>query len=82
MKERGKNYSRQKAKDDAIMNFVSRQAQEAILDPNLPETLKDEVVDSAVDNLLKIAERRGSYTARYKEKKQFLGGQREGNSQP
>jgi len=39
MKERGRKYTVQKEKDDAIMNFVSRQAQEAILDPNLPESL-------------------------------------------
>jgi hypothetical protein len=45
------------------MNFVSRQAQEAILDPNLPETFKDEVVGAAVEALLKIAEKRGAYNA-------------------
>ena len=39
MKER-KKFVGQKEKDDAIMNFVSRQAQEAILDPNLPETIQ------------------------------------------
>lgn len=67
MKERSKNFTRQKAKDDVIMNFVSRQAQEAILDPNLPETFKDEVVDTAVGTLLKIAERRSAYDVGLKE---------------
>ena len=42
----------QKAKDDATVNFVSRQAQEAILDPNLPESYKDDVLDAAVGTLL------------------------------
>jgi hypothetical protein len=41
MKERSRKYSVQKEKDEAIMNFVSRQAQEAILDPSLPESYKD-----------------------------------------
>jgi hypothetical protein len=67
MKERSKNFTRQKEKEDAIMNFVSRQAQEAILDPNLPETFKDEVVDAAVGTLLKIAERRSTYDVGFKE---------------
>jgi len=43
------------------MNFVSRQAQEAILDPNLPESYKNEIVDAAVGTILTIAERRTKY---------------------
>ena len=71
MKERGKKFVGQKAKDDAIIDFVSRQAQEAILDPNLPESYKDEVLDSAVGTLLRIAERRNAYDAGRKEKRQL-----------
>ena len=60
MKER-KKFVGQKEKDDAIMNFVSRQAQEAILDPNLPETYKDAALEAALDALLRIAEKRSTY---------------------
>ena len=63
MKERSEKFIGQKAKDDAMMDFVSRQAQEAILDPNLPETYKDEIVEAAVDTLLRIAEKRSAYFA-------------------
>ena len=63
MKERNKSIG-QKAKDDATMNFVSRQAQEAILDPNLPESYKDEVLEFAIGIILRIAERRKAYNAR------------------
>jgi hypothetical protein len=61
MKERDKYITRQKAKDDAVMDFVSRQAQEAILDPNLPESFKDEVMEAAVGTIMRIAERRSAY---------------------
>ena len=63
MKERSKKFVGQKAKDDAMIDFVSRQAQEAILDPNLPESYKDQVVEVAVDVLLRIAEKRSAYNA-------------------
>ena len=58
---------RQKEKDDAIMNFVSRQAQEAILDPNLPESYKDEILNVAIKTLLRIAEKRNPYDVRRKD---------------
>ena len=51
------------SKDDAIMNFVSRQAQEAILDPNLPESYKDAALEAALEALQKIAEKRADYNA-------------------
>jgi hypothetical protein len=63
MKERTEKLIGQKEKDDAIMNFESRQAQEAILDPNLPEEYKDEIVGAAVGKILRIAERRNAYDA-------------------
>jgi hypothetical protein len=68
MKERSQKSIEQKEKDDALMNFVARQAQEAILDPNLPESYKDYVLDSAIGTLLMIGERRNAYNARHKEK--------------
>ncbi len=61
MKERDENLIGQKAKEDATINFVSYQAQEAILNPNLPEAYKDQIVSAAVGTLLRIAERRNSY---------------------
>jgi len=68
MKERDRKFLRQRAKDDAIMNFVSRQAQEAILDPNLPESYKDAALEAAVDALLKIAEKRSAYNTRSRDR--------------
>ena len=49
------------SRDDAIMDFVSRQAQEAILDPNLPESYKDAALEAALKALRRIAERRSAY---------------------
>ena len=67
MKEGKEKFIGQKEKDDAMMNFVSRQAQEAILDPNLPEAYKDEVLNAAVGTILRIAERRSIYDAKQME---------------
>lgn len=64
MKERSEKLTRQKVKDDAIMNFVSRQAQEAILDTNLPESYKDAALEAALEAILRIAEKRNEYNAR------------------
>jgi len=61
MKERGRKYSLQKEKDDAIMDFVTRQAQDAILYPNLPESYKDAALEAALEALLRIAEKRSAY---------------------
>ena len=71
MNERSEKIIGQKEKDDAIMNFASRQAQEAILDSNLPEAYKDEVVGNAVEKILRIAERRNAYNAKEKESRQL-----------
>jgi hypothetical protein len=71
MKERSEKFSRQKAKDDAIMDFVSRQAQEAILDPHLPESYKDAALEAALDALLRIAEKRNAYIAGSKESRRL-----------
>jgi hypothetical protein len=67
MKETSEKLLGQKEIDDAMMNFVSRQAQEAILDPNLPEAYKDEVLNAAVGTIFRIAERRSTYDAKQKE---------------
>jgi len=64
LQKRSRKYTVQKEKDDAIMDFVSRQAQEAILDPNLPEAYKDEILNVAIKMILRIAEKRNSYSVR------------------
>jgi hypothetical protein len=54
-------------KDDALMDFVNYQAQEAILNPNLPASYKDEVLEAAVGTIQKVAERKAVYYAKYGE---------------
>jgi hypothetical protein len=54
-------------RDDALMDFVSKQAQEAILNPNLPETYKDEVLEAAMETIQKVAERKAAYNAKHGE---------------
>src|SRR5687767_12047993 len=68
MQERSQTLIEQKEKDDATMNFVSKQAQEAILDPNVTEYYKHHIVRAAVDALWRIAERRSTYDARHSER--------------
>jgi hypothetical protein len=70
MKERGNKFIANNEIDDAILNFVSYQAQEAILDPNLPESYKDEIVGAAVGTIGRIAEKRNAYHAKPNEKHQ------------
>ena len=59
-KERAENFN-------AIQDFVSYQAQEAILNPNLPEAYKDEVLDAAIETIQKVAEGKAVYNAKYGE---------------
>src|SRR5215216_1094355 len=54
-------------KDDALLDFVNYEAQGAILNPNLPESYKDEVLDAAVETIQKVAERKAVYYAKYGE---------------
>ena len=67
MKENGEKIIGQREKDDAMMNFVSRQAQEAILNRNLPESYKDEVVGAAISTIRKVGERKAAYFAKHGE---------------
>ncbi len=53
------------------MNFASRQAQEAILDPNLPESYNDDIVGAAVGTILRIAERENAYNVPRTENRQI-----------
>ena len=54
-------------RENALLDFVNRQAQEAILDPNLLGSYKDEVVDAAIGTIQKVAEKKAVYYAKYGE---------------
>ena len=54
-------------RENALLDFVNRQAQEAILDPNLPGSYKDRVLNSAIGTIQRIAERKAAYYAKYGE---------------
>ena len=71
MKERSEKLIGQKEKDDAVINIESQKAQEAILNPNLSEERKDEILETAVTRILRIAERRNAYSARESESRQL-----------
>lgn len=68
MKENGEKIISQKEKDDAVLNFVNFQAQEAILNPNLPEDFKNLVVGDAVRKIQKIGEQRVAYQVQHDRK--------------
>ena len=54
-------------KDNAVLDSVNYQAQEAILDPNLPESYKDKILDLAIEQIQKVAESKAAYHAKYGE---------------
>jgi hypothetical protein len=65
MKE--KSYILLRQIDDALLNFMNRRAQEAILDPDLPESYKDKVLEAAIGNIQAIAERKAAYSTDHRE---------------
>jgi hypothetical protein len=67
MKERNPNLLGQKEKDDALMNFVNRRAREAILNPSLPESYKEDVLEAAIGTIRKVVERKAAYFAEHGE---------------
>ena len=67
MKERGQNEIVQREKDNKTLDFVCRQAQEAILDPNLPEPYKDLVLEAALGTIQQVAEQKAVYFAKHGE---------------
>ena len=67
MKERGEYLADQKEKNEATLNFVCRQAQEALLNPTLPDSYKDIVLEAAIGTILKVAESRAAYFAKHGE---------------
>jgi hypothetical protein len=67
MEEITKKLTGTREKDNALMDFVNYQAQEAILDPNLPGSYKDEVLEAAIGTIQKVAERKAIYYAKHGE---------------
>lgn len=67
MNNNGEKSIGMREKDDALLNFAVRQAQEAILNPNLPESDKDAALESAISTIQKVAERKAAYYAKYGE---------------
>jgi hypothetical protein len=63
MKEIREKLLEQKGQDDATLNYVSREAQMAILNPDLSDTIKDEILNATVGAINQIAERRWVYEA-------------------
>lgn len=54
-------------KDNAVLDSVNYQAQEAILDLNLPDAYKDKILDLAVEQIQKVAESKAAYNTKYEE---------------
>jgi len=67
MTERNQKQIGQREKDNALVDFMCRQAQEAILDPNLPETYKDLVLEAALGTIREVAENKAAYFAKHGE---------------
>jgi hypothetical protein len=61
MKEIREILLEQKEKDDTTLNYVSREAQEAILHPDFSDSIKEEILIAAVGTINQIAERRWIY---------------------
>jgi hypothetical protein len=64
MKERVANLSGQRERDIALMDFVSYQAQEAIINPNVPDEYKDKLLETAIETIHQVAERKAAYFAK------------------
>jgi hypothetical protein len=67
MNEKNQKLIGSREKDDALLDFVNYQAQKAILNPILPESKKDEILEDAVETIHKVAERKAIYYAKYGE---------------
>jgi hypothetical protein len=67
MNRHGEKQIGTREKEDALLNFVNYQAQEAILNPSLPSSYKDDVLEAAIGTIRKVAERKAAYYAKYGE---------------
>ena len=61
MKDKNEKIIRTIEKEDALLNFVNYQAQEAILNPDLPGSTKDKVLEDAIGTIQQVAERKAVY---------------------
>src|SRR5690349_21396239 len=67
MKDKNENTNKPRTTDEATINFVSHQAQEAILNPNLDDDYKDWIVNAAVRKINRIADGKIIYDVRRSE---------------
>jgi hypothetical protein len=67
MDENKKKLTGTREKENALLDFVNYQAQEAIPNPNLPGSKKDEILDDAIGTIQNVAERKAVYYAKYGE---------------
>src|SRR5215207_11246684 len=67
MKDKNEKQIGTREKQDTLMDFVNYQAQEAILNPNLPGSTKDEVLEDAIGTIQQVAERKAVYYAKHGE---------------
>jgi hypothetical protein len=67
MKERNQNLIGQREKDNALLNFVNYQAQEAILSSVLPDEKKDRILKDAIETIHQVSERKAAYFAKHGE---------------
>src|SRR5688572_3604100 len=54
-------------RENALLDFVNQQAQEAILNPHLSDSYKNEVVNAAIGTIQNVAERKAAYYAKHGE---------------
>ena len=67
MKDKNEKIIGTREKEDALLNFVNYQAQQAILNPDLPGSTKDEVLEDAIGVIQRVAERKSIYYSKYGE---------------
>ena len=68
MKENEEKIITQKERYDAVLEFVNFQAQEAILNPTLPNDFKDMIVEDAIRKIRRIGEKRGTFQVQHDRK--------------
>src|SRR5215207_2350527 len=67
MKDKNEKQIGTREKQDTLMDFVNYQAQEAILNPKLPGSTKDEILEAAIGTIQQVAERKAVYYAKHGE---------------
>jgi hypothetical protein len=70
MKEIREKLIGQREKDEATLNYVLREAQEAILNPDLSDSIKDEILNAAVGTIYQV-QKEDESMKQYQEKPQI-----------